>query len=674
MAAFGLNNLTVLPSSEKNYISFSKFLTVDGKRHEIRFLDSLRFLDSSIDVLAKEIDEEDMIETKKCFPNIPIEILKGKGFYPYDWMDEEEKLNEKSLPPHENFFSTLKNSNITSEEYEKAQLGWKTFGCKNMRDYTRVYCLRDVTLLCDVFENFREINKKEYDVDPIVRGYTLPGVLWANMLRYTKQEIELITDRETYKDFENGIRGGVSMCVTRHAKANNKFMKDYDPTKPSCFLFYVDENNLYGNSMSQIMPYGIKKKMTMEEMKEWRKYCCALVVDLEIPKEKHDFLNEFPPAPEHLTINKVKKLVPNLQNKKEYLVYSELLAFYIDVIGLKVTNIHRGYIFKCSKWLQPYIENNTRKRILASKENKTSKESFYKKNNNSIYGKTIENPRKRCSVELVDSVDRAKKLTNSPEYLHFNIFSEDLVAIHKKKTVIECNKPIYIGFFVLELSKLKMYQTYYEYFKPKFGERVNLLYTDTDSFILRIESEDLYEEIKPDVARRFDTSKYPKNSPLYTADNAYELGYLKDECNGKIMREFCGTCAKSYYYTIEGESNGVVKCKGVKDSAACELTMDDYLNCVFNDTGKTVSFNTIRSTGHEVYTEKTTKIALRPTQDVRYVLEDKKHTLSIGHYKLEKENDNDDDDDNDVDDDDETPQCEAPIENKNSRTKRFFPN
>ena len=421
LAAYNLNNLTVLPSSEKNYISFSKFLTVDGKKHEIRFLDSLRFLDSSIDVLASELSEEEMIETKKCFPNVPIEILKGKGFYPYDWMDSEEKLSCDSLPPHESFFSTLKNGNITAEEYKKAQLGWKAFGCKTMRDYIKTYCQRDVMLLCDIFENFRAINKKEYDVDPILRGYTLPGVSWANMLRYTKQEIELITDRETYEDFEAGIRGGVSMCVTRHAKANNKYMKDYDPTQPSCFLFYVDENNLYGNSMSKRMPYGIEKKMDSDELKEWRNYYCAIVVDLEIPEDKHDFLNEFPPAPEHLIINGVKKLVPNLRNKKKYLVYSELLIFYVDVLGLKITRIYRGYIFKCSKWLQPYIENNTRKRILASKENKVSKESFYKKNNNSIYGKTIENPRKRCSVELVNSVQRARKLTRSPEYLHWGI-------------------------------------------------------------------------------------------------------------------------------------------------------------------------------------------------------------------------------------------------------------
>ena len=118
------------------------------------------------------------------------------------------------------------------------------------------------------------------------------------MLRYTKQRNELITDRETYEDFENGIRGGVSMCVVRHAKANNIYMSDYDKTKPSTFLFYVDENNLYGNSMSKRMPYGIKKKMTKSEIVDWRNYYCALVVDLEIPKEKHDYLNEFPPAPE----------------------------------------------------------------------------------------------------------------------------------------------------------------------------------------------------------------------------------------------------------------------------------------------------------------------------------------------------------------------------------------
>ena len=633
LAEYGYGGISVLPSNEKKIIfRFFKFTIIDGKKHEIRFLDSLRILDASIEQLAYELPVEETRETINYFPNVPIDILKGKGFYPYAYMDSVEKLNVKLLPIHSLFFSTLKNKNITTNEYEKARQGWKAFNCKNMGDYTRIYCIRDVLLLCDIFENFRKINIKEYDVDPLISGYTLPGISWYNMLRYTKQELKLITDREQYEDFEKGIRGGVSMCIVRHAKANNKYLRDYDPTKPSTYIFYVDENNLYGNSMSKNLPYEIEGKMTKIELKDWRKYNCALVVDLEIPKEQHDFLNAFPPAPEHLTINGVKKLVPNLRDKKEYLVYSELLAFYVDELGLKITHIHRGYIFKCSQWLKPYIDNNTQKRIKALKEKQGSKENFYKKCNNSIYGKTIENPRKRCNVELVNCVERAKKLNQSPEYLKFTIFSENLVAIHKKKTVVNCNKPIYIGFVILELSKLKMYQTYYKYLKPKFGDRVKLLYTDTDSFILEIQSEDLYEEIEDDIKDHYDTRKYPKNSPLFYEGNAFKLGCLKDECNGKVIREFCGTCAKSYSYTIEGEETENKRCKGVKDSAIEDLTINDYLNCVFKGEEKTVSFNLIHSTGHNIYTEKVEKIALTPTQDVRYVLPDKVNTLSIGHF------------------------------------------
>ena len=637
LAEHGYGGMSVLPSNEKNYISFSKYIIVDGKKHEIRFLDSLRILDASIEQLTQEIPSDELKETIKYFPNVPIDILKGKGIYHYDYMNSKEKLKESVLPTYSNFFSSLKNKNVTLDEYEKARKGWNVFNCKNMGDYTRIYCIRDVLLLCDIFENFREINKKEYDVDPLVFGYTLPGISWANMLRYTKQEIKLITDRETYEDFEKGIRGGVSMCIVRYAKANNKHMKDYDPTKPSTYLFYVDENNLYGNSMTQNLPYDIEKKMTKEEIKEWRNYECALVVDLKIPEEKHEFLNAFPPAPEHLILNGVKKLVPNLRNKTEYLVYSELLAFYVDVLGIEITYIHRGYIFKCSEWLKPYIENNTRKRIKAAKEKRESKENFYKKCNNTIYGKTIENPRKRSNVVLVNCVERAKKLNQSPEYLKFTMFSENLVAVHKKKTIVNCNKPIYIGFVVLELSKLKMYKTYYEYLKPKFGDRMELLYTDTDSFILQIESENLYEEIEDDVKKYYDTRKYPKHSPLFTEENAFKLGCLKDECNGKILREFCGTCAKSYSYMIEGEEMENKKCKGVKDSAIEELTIEDFKKCVFEGEEKIVTFNNIHSKGHDIYTEKNTKVALAGTQDVRYVLKDKKHTLSIGHHFLAQE-------------------------------------
>ena len=144
-----------------HFPKFSKILTVNGKKHEVRFLDSLRFLGGggkSIDSLAKELTSDQLIETKKYFSNIPVEILKGKGFYPYDWMDSVEKLSQKILPSHKSFFSTLTNKKITVEEYEKAREGWRVFGCRNMSDYTKIYCMRDVLLLCDIFENFRNLN------------------------------------------------------------------------------------------------------------------------------------------------------------------------------------------------------------------------------------------------------------------------------------------------------------------------------------------------------------------------------------------------------------------------------------------------------------------------------------------------------------------------------------
>ena len=115
----------------------------------------------------------------------------------------------------------------------------------------------------------------------------------------------------------------------------------------------------------------------------------------------------------------------------------------------------------------------------------------------------------------------------------------------------------------------------------------------------------------------------------------YKLGYLKDECKGKVMCEFAGTCAKSYCYTVEAEECDSVKCKGVGNSAIAKLGMKDYLNCVLDGVEKIISFNTIQSTNHKVYTEQTTKKALCATHDVRHVLPDKSHTLSVGHYKLE---------------------------------------
>ena len=212
--------------------------------------------------------------------------------------------------------------------------------------------------------------------------------------------------------FEQGVRGGISMISTRYGQANNKYMGEkFDKSKPSKYISYLDANNLYGWAMSKKLPTGGFEWMTEEELnkvgEEWRNIPCILEVDLEYPTSLHDLHNEYPLAPERMKINKVEKLIPNLSDKKKYVIHHENLKQYLD-LGLKLTKIHRGIKFKESDWMKRYIDLNTDLRAKAKNE---FEKDFFKLMNNSVFGKTMENLRKRVNITLVNSEERAKWLT-----------------------------------------------------------------------------------------------------------------------------------------------------------------------------------------------------------------------------------------------------------------------
>ena len=170
----------------------------------------------------------------------------------------------------------------------------------------------------------------------------------------TKVELELLTDIEMLDMAEEGIRGGVSSIMHRHGKANNKYMgKDFNLENPSKYLVYLDVNNLYSWAMSEPLPTKGFEWMTKEELQDWKKFLdcegqgCILEVDLEYSEELHDLHNEYPLAPERLEINKVEKLIPNLNNKTSYVLHYKNLKLY-ESLGMKVTKIHRGIKFEKS--------------------------------------------------------------------------------------------------------------------------------------------------------------------------------------------------------------------------------------------------------------------------------------------------------------------------------------
>ena len=213
-----------------------------------------------------------------------------------------------------------------------------------------------------------------------------------------------------------------------------------------------------------------------------------------------------------MEIDKCNKLVCNLRNKKQNVVHIKSLKQALNH-GLKV---HRVIEFNQEAWLKPYMETNTELRKLAKTD---FEKDLFKLMNNSVFGKTMENIRKHRDIKLVTTDKKRSKLVSEPNYHTINYISEDLSIIEMNKTKVKTNKSIYLGLSILEISKLLMYEVWYNYMKPKYGNNVKLCYMDADSFIMNAKTEDLYKDIANDVEKRFDTSNYEVNRPLPTGKN-----------------------------------------------------------------------------------------------------------------------------------------------------------
>ena len=506
-------DLTSIPTTEEKYISFSKFITVDQyyskkrekvlfKKFEIRFIDSFKFLQTSLANLVSNLQPSDFTNLQK---NIKTNssLLTRKGVYPYDYVTSIEKLQETKLPPKGAFYSILYNEEISDEDYQHAHNVWNTFNCQFLQDYHDLYLKSDVLLLADVFENFRKTCLKYYKLDPC-HYYTAPGLAWDACLKLTKQELQLLTDYDMLMMFEKGIRGGISHISKRYAEANNKYMKNCNKEKPSTYIQYLDANNLYGWAMSQKLPtHGFKwmdidisSVIKLLEKKD-TKTGYIFEVDLEYPQSLWEEHNDYPLAPERTKINKVDKLVSTFLPKTHYVLHYKNLKQYLEE-GMILKKVHRGIKFYQSSWMEPCIRKNTELR----KEAKNAFEKdFFKLMNNSVFGKTIENIRKRQNVKLLDNRKKALKLSSKPNFDRATIFDEHLVAIHMKKTEVYFNKPIYVGQAILDLSKTFMFDFHYNYIKKKYGQKAELLMTDTDSLMYLIQTDDVYYDIKKDVKK-----------------------------------------------------------------------------------------------------------------------------------------------------------------------------
>src|SRR6266498_520872 len=491
------------------------------------------------------------------------------------------------------------------------------------------------------------------------------------MLKKTGVKIELFTDMSMHDFIEKAKRGGISKACKRYFKANNpKMGQAFNPSKPTSWISYVDVNNLYGWAMSQFLPIGnyqwkASQKYLLKNPAMQKKYLEKILktkantsrgyflnIKSHFPLKTHDYLRDLPPAVENITVGKdwlspyneelinnmdggrfyaTEKLGPHLSPRKNYVIHYQELQYYMK-LGMVVDEVSEILSFDQTNWLAPYIAFNTEKRQGAKN---AFEKDFFKLMNNSVYGKTMENVRKYQDVKLMKCNNERdeKAFLNKvckPSFKYARLLGDTLVGAHMGKASVTLNKPIIVGASVLGLSKLHMYRFWYEYVKEQYGDNAQLGYMDTDSFIIQVETEDIYK----DMAEQPD---------LFDLNDSKTIGLFKDETPGNVITESFHIRAKSYHYVLADKSTKS-KHKGVSKKGMGEMAENTYpkskspltqvyQDCLFQKKvfyAKNIGF---RSKDHVISLVESEKKALCPIDTKHWILSDGITTLPYGHWR-----------------------------------------
>ncbi|XP_012214949.2 uncharacterized protein [Linepithema humile] len=348
-------NVELLPLTKERYISFTKNVKdTEDQNYKIciklRFIDSFRFLSTSLDKLASYLTVDELKISRSEFKHLSAEnfnLFTRKGVFPYEYVDSVDKLRDTNLLSRESFYSSLTGETVSESDYAHATNVWQTFSIEDLGQYSNLYLKTDVLLLADIFENFRNMCIKSYGLNP-AHYYTLPGYTWDAMMKYTRVKFELLTDIDMVLFVERGIRCGLSQCSNRYAAANNKYMSSYDSSEPSSYLMYFDVNNLYGWAMCQPLPYA--KFRWVDDVASFDVMSVAsdsatgyvLEVDLEYPVNLHDAHADLPfcPTRDKPPGKRELKLLATLYDKQRYVIHYRNLQQCVQH-GLRVAKIHR---------------------------------------------------------------------------------------------------------------------------------------------------------------------------------------------------------------------------------------------------------------------------------------------------------------------------------------------
>ena len=656
--------LDVIAQTKEKYMTLSAKIPVDKTKEDktifftIKFLDTFQFMASSLSNLVNNL--ESLPQTKSLqrkYRNVSHEVLRRKGVFPYSYFKSLDTLKETALPSIVEFKNDLTGEECSVEEYQHAERAWQEFNCQTFSDYMEAYLRLDIHLLADVFEAFRQKCLDEDVLDP-VHFVSLPHMTFLSAFKMTQEKIDLLNNIEMYSLFEQGIRGGLTF-VNKHV------IKYKETASERTFPLYIDQNNLYGSALSKPLPHSNFKWVDEDGIKFFSDSNNILALDdngdtgylfnfdFVYPDSIKKATKDFPLAPvsdqmtEDMFSPFMKEYYKTLESQNQqnykpcykllltqydrhnYVAHFSILKFYLSM-GLRITKIHKIIQFTQKPFLKSYIDYNTQKRTQAKN---SFEKDYYKLKNNALFGKTMEDVRKRMEYKLVTDVSQIEKIFSSPRLHSHDIITEELTGFKMFKSKVTLCKPVYIGQAVLDHSKLEMYKLYYQTLKhcPLF-KSVELVGGDTDSFQLAItvEKSNTLNDIFSQLRSKFDSSNYPTDHPLYSLHNKAKLGCFKDECAGQPIQEMVLLRPKMYSIKLQHSSKEIKRAKGISKSLVTKMKHKVYKSTYKNKKLTRVDMTIIRSKCHQVSTTTFTKRALSAWEDKRCWLSRNK-SLPHGH-------------------------------------------
>ena len=633
-------------------------------KNKMLVIDSINHLTSSlanlVDVLKKSNRPFINTENYAGEDKEGLKLLYRKGVFPYSFLDSLEKLETDTLPQAASFFDSLHDVHVSKEDYAHATKVWNHFECANLKDYMELYLSLDITLLADVFENYRRFFFEQFGLE-VSRYLSLPGLSYDCMLKFTGSEIDYVYQKDVYDFLKRGIRGGISMIPQRAFQANNPLLSNFDPKKEIWYIIYIDANGLYSSIMNLKLPYknlrwvdpdtidSDKLERMIETYRNEDEIGYFLEVDLEYPDEIKEKTKDFPLAPEHRIVerdmlspfskmlqekigaknDKVPKLLNTQYPKLNYVTHVENLQFYLEK-GLRLTKVHKILRFEQKCYIKPYIEFCMTQRN--RDETTPDERNMWKLASNAIFGKTIQNCEKMNLITFHTNEKKLLKKIASPRFKHADIINDKVAQVTSLKKRNCVNTPYFAGVAILELSKLFMMKVYYNIFLEKYGlQKMKLLLTDTDSLLLAIQTEDVYKDLEE--TRILEFGNFPKTHPYYRPEKTGKIFYFKDESCGCPIESFVGLRAKCYsiHYPEETLMKDKISAKGVNRSQIKKMTHGDMNKVLEKNEIVETTAQQIRSFKHQVFNVEQNKLSLSGMDTKRWISWDNASTLPFGH-------------------------------------------